>query len=133
MCPSRNTFFDCEDLTGIKIFSKFGFFTVDFNTLNLNIRNHILNYKRTYTTQQCKIIFDKFLELLWFLISRLKVFKSTVKNPNLEKLLITVESLQSKTRFLLGHIISKKSPTFHTISYMTKNFCLEVVELDSVI
>ena len=75
MCPSRNTFFDCEDLTGIKIFSKFGFFTVDFNTLNLNIRNHILNYNEKYKNQECEIIFGKFLKNLWCLISRLKVLK----------------------------------------------------------
>ena len=75
MCPSRNTFFDCEDSTGIKIFSKFGYFTVDFNTFNFDIRNHILNYKRKYKNQECEIIFGKFLELVWFPISRLKVFK----------------------------------------------------------
>ena len=73
MCPSRSSFFDCEDSTGIKIFSKFGFFTVDFNTFNFVIRNHILNYNRKYKNQECEIIFDNFLEFVWFPISRLKV------------------------------------------------------------
>ena len=105
MCSSRSTVFECEDSTGIKIFSKYGFFTVDFNTFNFNIRNHILNYNRKYKIQECEIIFDKFLKLLWFPIPRLKVLKSTVKNPNFEKNSIPVESSYSKTVLLLGHII----------------------------
>ena len=40
MCPSRTTVSDSEDSTGIKIFSKFGFFTVYFYTFNLDFGNH---------------------------------------------------------------------------------------------
>ena len=40
MCPSRSTVSDSEDSTGIKIFLEFGFFTIHFNTFNLDIGNH---------------------------------------------------------------------------------------------
>ena len=41
MYPTTNLVFDHKESTGIKISSKFGFLTVDFNTSNFNFRNHI--------------------------------------------------------------------------------------------
>ena len=40
MYPTTNFVFDHEESTGIKISSKFGFLTVDFNTFNFEFKNY---------------------------------------------------------------------------------------------